>query len=122
MHNQEYCAYHEQDVNHPFGDLEHKMSKRPKDNQNHSNCCKHFVISCLRHRGPHEMYQRQRLSPVGPVQRPVLDCFRDVLALNLRIAFHVRDGARDFQYPVVGAGAESLLLHGAFQHAFAVAA
>lgn len=48
MQNQEHSAYHEQDVNQAFGDLERKIYKRPKDNQNHGNCCQHFVISWLR--------------------------------------------------------------------------
>jgi len=44
---------------------------------------------------------RRYLSPVRPVQRPVLDCFRDVLALDLRAALHVGNRPRDFQYPVM---------------------
>jgi hypothetical protein len=42
------------------------------------------------------------LNPVRPIQRPVLNGFSDVLALNLRTAFHVGNGPRDFQYPVMG--------------------
>jgi hypothetical protein len=60
--------------------------------------------------------------PVRPIQRPVLDRLCDVLALNLRAGFHIGNRPRDLQYPVVRPCAESLLLHGAFQHALAVRA
>jgi len=45
-----------------------------------------------------------------------------MLALDLRIAFHIGDGPRDLQYPVMSACAQALLLHGAFQHSFAFTA
>jgi hypothetical protein len=44
MENQEHSANNEENVNHAFGDLEHNVSQHPKDNQNHGNCCKHFMI------------------------------------------------------------------------------
>ena len=58
--------------------------------------------------------------PIRSIQRPVLDRLCDVLALDLRAGFHIGNGARDFQYPVMRSGAEALLQHGAFQHALAV--
>jgi hypothetical protein len=64
--------------------------------------------------------KRHKLNPIRPVQRPVLDCLRDVLALNLRAGFHVGDRPRDLQYPVMRPCTESLLLHGALEHALAV--
>src|SRR6185369_3529453 len=60
------------------------------------------------------------LNPVRPIQRPVLYRLGNVLALNLWAAFHIRNRPRDFQDPVMRAGAESLLLHRAFQHALTV--
>ena len=59
-------------------------------------------------------------SPVGAVQAAVLDGFRDVLGLEIRRIFQIGDGAGDFQDAVVGAGAQALLGHGAFEQAFAV--
>src|SRR5262249_38134559 len=56
------------------------------------------------------------------IQRPVLYRLRNVLGLDVLVAFHVRDGARHLQDPVMRPGAQPLLLHGAFQHALAVAA
>ena len=38
------------------------------------------------------------------------------------LAFHIGNRARDFQYPIMRPCAESLLLHGAFQHALTVRA
>ncbi len=66
--------------------------------------------------------KRHKLSPISPIQRPVLDCLRNVLALDLRAGFHIGYCARDLQYPVVRPSTEPLLLHGAFQHALAVRA
>jgi hypothetical protein len=43
-----------------------------------------------------------------------------VFGLEVGGVFQVGHGAGDFQDPVVGAGAQALLSHGAFQQAFAV--
>src|SRR5262249_4084398 len=58
--------------------------------------------------------------PVSPIQRPVLDRLSDVLAFDLLGCVKVGDGAGQFQDAIMGAGAETLLLHGALQHALAV--
>ena len=60
------------------------------------------------------------LGPVGAVERAVLDGFGYVFGFDGRRLFDVGDGAGDFQDAVVGAGAESLLGHGALEEAFAV--
>src|SRR5260370_27339505 len=60
------------------------------------------------------------LRPVGAIQGAVLDGFGDVLGFDGRSFFDVGDGAGDFEDAVVGAGAESLLGHGALEQAFAV--
>ena len=60
------------------------------------------------------------LRPVRPIQRPILDRLRDVLALQLRIVFQIGNGPGDLQDAVVSAGAQALLLHGTLEHAFAV--
>src|SRR5215470_3634604 len=62
----------------------------------------------------------QSSRPVRPIQRPVLDGFRDVFALKVGIPFQIGNGAGDFQDAVVGAGAQALLLHGSLQQALAV--
>ena len=49
-----------------------------------------------------------------------MDGFGDVFGLDRVGAFEVGDGAGDFQDAVVGAGAEALLGHGAFEQAFAI--
>ena len=49
-----------------------------------------------------------------------MDGFGDVFGVEVRGVFDVGDGAGDFEDAVVGAGAESLLGHGAFEQAFAV--
>jgi len=46
------------------------------------------------------------LRPQLPVQAPVLDGFRDVVGLDGLGVREVRDGARDLEHPVVGAGGE----------------
>src|ERR1700722_10726041 len=58
--------------------------------------------------------------PVRTVEAAVLDGFGDVFGLDRVGAFEVGDGAGDFQDAVVGAGAEALLGHGAFEQAFAI--
>ena len=58
--------------------------------------------------------------PKCPVQRPVLNSFGDVLRFNLRRTLEVGNRARDFQDAVVGAGGETLLVHGAFEQPFAI--
>jgi hypothetical protein len=51
-----------------------------------------------------------------------LNGFRDVLALDLRIRFKISNRPGHLQYAIMGAGAQSLLLHGSFQHALTVRA
>jgi hypothetical protein len=60
------------------------------------------------------------LCPVGAVQAAVLNRFCDVLGLEVWRVFQVGDSAGHFQDAVVGASAEALLGHGAFEQAFAV--
>ena len=60
------------------------------------------------------------LGPVGPVERAVLDGFGYVFGFDGWRVFDVRDGAGYFEDAVVGAGAESLLGHGALEQALAV--
>src|SRR5438445_3823544 len=64
----------------------------------------------------------EKLSPERPIQRPILNRLRNVLAFDLRIGIKIGDGPRDLQDAVVGTGAQTLLLHSAFQHALAVRA
>src|SRR5437660_1417701 len=59
-------------------------------------------------------------TPKAPVQRPVLDRFRDVLGLDVGSAFQVSNRPRNLQDAVVGARAQALLLHGALQQALAI--
>ena len=49
-----------------------------------------------------------------------MDGFGDVFGFDGGGVFDVGDGAGDFEDAVVGAGAEALLGHGAFEQAFAV--
>src|SRR5208282_1893628 len=58
--------------------------------------------------------------PERAVQCSILDRLGYVLRLELRNRVKVCDGAGDFQDAVVGAGAEALMGHGAFQQAFAI--
>ena len=51
--------------------------------------------------GRHEIYLR----PIRPIQSPILNGFRNVLAFELESAFEVGDGAGHFQDAVVGTGA-----------------
>jgi hypothetical protein len=55
------------------------------------------------------------LTPETAVEGAVLDGFRNVAYGNLWLCVEICDGAGDFQYPVVGARAQTLLLHGAFK-------
>src|ERR1700730_261235 len=58
--------------------------------------------------------------PKRAVQRSVLNRLRDVFRLKPRNSVEVRNRARDFQDAVMGAGAESLLRHGAFEQALTI--
>jgi hypothetical protein len=58
------------------------------------------------------------LTPEAAVKGAVLDGFGNVAYGNLWLCVEICDGARDFQYPVVGARAQTLLLHGAFKQPF----
>src|SRR5580658_4547667 len=58
--------------------------------------------------------------PVRAVKTAILYRFGNVFRLEARGVFEVGDGAGYFQDAVVGAGAEALLGHGAFEQAFAV--
>ena len=60
------------------------------------------------------------LGPVGAVEGAVLDGFGYVFGLDGWRLFDIGDGAGDLEDAVVGAGAESLLSHGALEQAFAV--
>ena len=64
--------------------------------------------------------RRRRLGPVTAIQGAVLDGFGDVGDGNGGGGGQVGDGAGYFEDAVVGAGAEALLLHGAFEEAFGV--
>ena len=64
---------------------------------------------------------KDQLHPIRAVQSPVLNRLSNMLALDLRIAFEVRDRSRDFQNTIMRPRAQALLLHGAFQQTFAVA-
>src|SRR5713226_4583389 len=59
------------------------------------------------------------LSPIGPVERAVMDGFGDVSGLNLSRVFEVGDGAADFQDAIVDARGQAQARHRAFQHRFA---
>lgn len=59
--------------------------------------------------------ESRRLRPVAAVERAVLDGLGQVRDGEMVGAFQVGDGARDFEDAVVGAGGESLLLHGALE-------
>ena len=64
--------------------------------------------------------RRSFLRPVGAVECSVLDGFGKVGNGEMLDAFEIGDGARDFENAIVGAGGESLLLHGPFQEAFGI--
>jgi hypothetical protein len=57
------------------------------------------------------------LTPEAAVECAVLDGFCDMAHGNLWPCVEICDGAGDLQYPVVGARAQALLLHGAFKQA-----
>ena len=54
------------------------------------------------------------LRPERPIQRSVLDGFRNVLWFDWADSIEVSDGSGNFQDAIVGAGRETLLGHGAF--------
>jgi hypothetical protein len=58
--------------------------------------------------------------PVRAIKAAVLNRLRDVLRLQVRRIVKVSDGSGYFQDAVVGARAQALLGHGAFEEAFAV--
>src|SRR6266403_5688775 len=58
--------------------------------------------------------------PECPVQGPVLYRLRNVFGFHGHCSFEVGNCSSDFQDAVVGTGSESLLVHGAFQQAFAI--
>jgi hypothetical protein len=58
-----------------------------------------------------------RLTPEATIEGAVLDGFCNVAYRDARLGIKVCDGASDLQYPVVGAGAQALLLHGALKQA-----
>src|ERR1700687_3402654 len=60
------------------------------------------------------------LRPIGAVEAAVLDGFGDVFGFEVRRLFEVGDSAGHLQNAVVGAGAQTLLGHGAFEQALAV--
>jgi hypothetical protein len=59
-------------------------------------------------------------SPIRAVEAAVLDGFGDMFRRQLRCIFQVGNGASDFENPVMGARAETLLGHGALQQALAI--
>ena len=59
-------------------------------------------------------------SPIRSVEAAVLDGFGDMFRRQMGCIFQIRNGASDFENPIVRAGAETLLRHGAFQQAFAI--
>jgi hypothetical protein len=60
------------------------------------------------------------LRPVGPVQRPVLDGFCNVLRFERSHTLKIGNGARHFYNAIVGARAQALLSHCSLQQAFAI--
>src|ERR1700722_269036 len=58
------------------------------------------------------------LTPEAAIQGAVLNRFRDMAHGDGRLSIEVRDGAGDFQYPIVRTRAQALLLHRSFQEAF----
>ena len=48
----------------------------------------------------------KRLNPKRPVEGAILDRFADVLGCDIGLAVEIGDRARDFQDPIVSAGAE----------------
>ena len=60
------------------------------------------------------------LGPVRSIQSSVLNRLGDMLALHLKIVFQISNRSSHLQDAIMRAGAQALLLHGAFQHAFAI--
>ena len=58
--------------------------------------------------------------PVGAVERAVLDCFAEVLGLDVGGVVEVGDGAGDFQDAVVGAGGKAEARDGALEEFFTI--
>src|SRR5271167_931645 len=58
--------------------------------------------------------------PKRPVQRSMLNRLGNEFRFELRSGIEVGNRARDFQNAVMGAGAESLRSHGAFEQALAI--
>src|ERR1700676_5198945 len=58
--------------------------------------------------------------PVGPIQGSILNSLGNVFRFQLRNGVKIGYGSSDFEDTVMGAGAKSLLRHGAFQQALAV--
>ena len=53
----------------------------------------------------------QRSNPESAIESPILDRLADVLGRDLRFSVEISDGARDFQDPIVSAGAEIQFAH-----------
>ena len=58
--------------------------------------------------------------PECPVQRPVLNGFRDVFGLDCGCGFQVGNRPGYFEDAVVGAGGHAMLSHGAFEQTLAI--
>jgi hypothetical protein len=74
--------------------------------------------SALGGRGRPSLHRTSR--PKRPIQRSVLNLLSNVPRFKLRNSVQVGDRACDFQDAVMGARAEPLLRHGAFQQALTI--
>jgi hypothetical protein len=61
-------------------------------------------------------------TPIAPIQRPILDGLGEVGHGQVFDAFKIGDGAGDFEDAIMGAGGESLLLHGALEQMLGIGA
>src|SRR5438477_4542526 len=57
------------------------------------------------------MVDTRESHPKCAIEGTILDGFADVLGRDLRFSVEISDGARDFQDPIVGAGAEIQFAH-----------
>ena len=53
-----------------------------------------------------------RLHPERPIERPILNRFAHMLRRDLSLAIEISDSARNFQDPIISAGAQIQFVHG----------
>src|ERR1039458_7817120 len=95
----------------PLGYVEHVLTLiSPARDVNHP----------MHHNAPYVRMALVASRPKRAVQRPVLNRLGNMFRFKLRNTLQVGNRAGDFQDAVMGAGAEPLLSHGAFEQALTI--